>query len=84
MPTGSVAEFDVGDGPSSMALTPDGRKLYVTCGPANEVAVIDTSTYKRLAQVSVGTKPVSVVVREPNPPADGGDFAPRRGRSRAS
>jgi YVTN family beta-propeller protein len=79
-----VAEFEACNGPSSMALTPDGHKLYVTCGPANQVSVIDTSTYKRLAQVSVGVRPVSVVVRDPNPPSDGGDFPPRRGRSRAS
>jgi YVTN family beta-propeller protein len=27
-----VADFEVGNGPSSMAFTPDGHKLYVTCG----------------------------------------------------
>lgn len=77
-----VGEFEACSGPSGMASTPDGHKLYVTCGPANQVAVIDTSTYKRLAQVAVGVNPAHVVVSEP-PPPEGGDFPPRRGRSRS-
>ena len=79
-----VADFEVGRGCSSMALTPDGRKMYVACGPANQVSVIDTSTYKRLAQVAVGVGPVSVVISDPNPPLDGGESPPRRGRTGAS
>jgi YVTN family beta-propeller protein len=63
-----VAEFEVDDGPSSMAVTPDGRKLYVTRGPANRVSVVDASSYKPLAQVSVGVRPVSIMVSESNPP----------------
>ena len=79
-----VAEFDACKGSSSMALTPGGHKLYVTCAPTNQVSVIDTSTYKQLKELSVGIKPVSVVVRDPNPSADAPDFPPRRGKSRAS
>jgi YVTN family beta-propeller protein len=63
-----------------MALTPDGRKLYVTCGPANQVSVIDASTYKPLAQVSVGAMPAYVEVKEPPPPPDGGPWPERRGK----
>ena len=34
----------VGKRPWNMAITPDGRKLYVACGRSNAVAVVDTAT----------------------------------------
>jgi YVTN family beta-propeller protein len=79
-----VAEFDACKGSSSMALTPDGHKLYVACGPANQVLIFEASSYKRLAQLTVGVTPVSIVIREPNPPAGGSDFEPRRGKPKPS
>jgi YVTN family beta-propeller protein len=46
-----------------MALTPDGRKLYVACGRSGAVSVIDTETLQRVADVAVGKLPWGVVVR---------------------
>jgi YVTN family beta-propeller protein len=46
-----------------MALTPDGRKLYVACGRSNAVAVIDTETNKKIAEITVGTLPWGVAIR---------------------
>ena len=63
-----------------MALTPDGNKLYVTCGPANEVAVIDTTTSKRLAQVPVGVTPAHIAVRESNTQSEEAERFERRGK----
>ena len=40
-----VPEMPVGKRPWNMALTPDGKKLYVACGRSNAVAVIDTTDY---------------------------------------
>ena len=37
-----VATIGVGKRPWNMALTPDGRKLYVACGRSGAVSVIDT------------------------------------------
>ena len=37
-----------------MALTPDGRKLYVACGRSDAVAVIDTATNQKIADIPVG------------------------------
>jgi YVTN family beta-propeller protein len=45
-----------------MALTPDGRKLYVACGRSNAVAVVDTQSNQKLAEVPVGELPWGVVI----------------------
>ena len=45
-----------------MALTPDGRKLYVACGRSNAVAVVDTATYKKIAEIPVGELPWGVAI----------------------
>jgi YVTN family beta-propeller protein len=46
-----------------MALTPDGKKLYVACGRSNAVAVVDTDTYKKIADIPVGELPWGVAIR---------------------
>ena len=46
-----------------MAITPDGRKLYVACGRSNSVAVIDTETNTKIADVAVGELPWGVAIR---------------------
>ena len=43
-PTRSTAEIPVGQRPWNMALTPDGKKLYVANGRSNSVSVIDTGS----------------------------------------
>jgi YVTN family beta-propeller protein len=46
-----------------MALTPDGRKLYVANGRSNSVSIIDTRTNAKLRDVTVGTLPWGVVIQ---------------------
>ena len=46
-----------------MAITPDGKKLYVANGRSNSVSVIDTASHTKLADIPVGTLPWGVVVR---------------------
>jgi YVTN family beta-propeller protein len=58
-----VATIPVGKRPWNMAITPDGRKLYVACGRSNAVAVIDTATNAKIAEISVGQLPWGVAIR---------------------
>ena len=46
-----------------MAITPDGAKLYVACGRSNAVAVIDTATNAKIADIAVGALPWGVALR---------------------
>jgi YVTN family beta-propeller protein len=46
-----------------MAITPDGKKLYVACGRSDAVAVIDTVENKKIMEIPVGTLPWGVVIR---------------------
>ena len=57
------ATIAVGQRPWNMAITPDGRKLYVANGRSNSVSVIDTETNQKLADIAVGELPWGVVIR---------------------
>jgi YVTN family beta-propeller protein len=46
-----------------MAITGDGKKLYVACGRSNAVAVIDTESRTKVAEVPVGVLPWGVAIR---------------------
>ena len=46
-----------------MALTPDGKKLYVACGRSGTVSVIDVDKQVRIADVAVGKLPWGVAIR---------------------
>jgi len=46
-----------------MAMTPDGKKLYVANGRSDSVSVIDAQTYAKLRDIPVGERPWGVVVR---------------------
>jgi YVTN family beta-propeller protein len=46
-----------------MALTPDGKKLYVACGRSGTVAVIDTTSLVKLSDITVGKLPWGVAIR---------------------
>ena len=58
-----VAKIPVGKRPWNMALTPDGKKLYVACGRSNAVAVVDTDTNQKIAEIPVGELPWGVAIR---------------------
>jgi YVTN family beta-propeller protein len=57
-----TASIPVGQRPWNMALTPNGRKLYVANGRSGTASVIDTVAGKRVADVAVGELPWGVVV----------------------
>jgi YVTN family beta-propeller protein len=46
-----------------MAITPDGKKLYVANGRSNSVSVIDTVQNVKLRDVAVGKLPWGVVIK---------------------
>jgi YVTN family beta-propeller protein len=46
-----------------MAVTPDGKKLYVANGKSNSVTVIDTETNQPLQEIPVGDTPWGVVIQ---------------------
>jgi YVTN family beta-propeller protein len=51
-----------GSSPNSLALSPDGKTLYVTLGGENAVAVIDVASQKLLGRIPTGWYPSSVTV----------------------
>ena len=56
-----LAEIRVGRTPRTMALSPDGRRLLVTCQESNHVAVVDTSTFEVQQFIDVSAEPYGVV-----------------------
>ncbi|HEX3387976.1 MAG TPA: hypothetical protein VHT94_02960, partial [Streptosporangiaceae bacterium] len=52
----------VPDGPSGMALSSDGTKLYVALNVVNKLGVIDTATNKLVKVIKVGNAPRQVVL----------------------
>jgi YVTN family beta-propeller protein len=59
----AVATVPVGQRPWNMALTPDGKKLYVACGRSGSVSVVDTERNEKIADIAVGKLPWGVAVR---------------------
>lgn len=43
--------------PWSMAITPNGKKLYVANGRSNSVSVIDTQSNTKITDITVGELP---------------------------
>jgi YVTN family beta-propeller protein len=58
-----LATIPVGKRPWNMAITPDGRKLYVANGRSNSVTVIDAIELKAMSEVQVGEMPWGVVIK---------------------
>jgi YVTN family beta-propeller protein len=52
---------DVGSHPDWLAMTPDGKKLYVALAGDDETAVIDTETMAVVERIAVGNVPKRVV-----------------------
>jgi YVTN family beta-propeller protein len=46
--------------PLNLALTPDGKELWVTCEASASVVVVDTATRKKLLEIAVGGQPTDV------------------------
>ena len=58
-----TATIEVGKRPWNMALTPDGKQLYVANGRSNSVSVIDTESRSKTQDITVGELPWGVVIR---------------------
>jgi len=54
-----TSEISVGQGPMFPALLSSGSKLYVPCGGANRVDVINTTTNQKIREIPVGAAPSS-------------------------
>lgn len=46
--------------PMNMAISPDGRELYVACEASHTVIVIDTATRRKVAEIKAGHHPTDV------------------------
>ena len=57
-----VPEDDLYKSPIQMAISKDGRRLYVVCERANVLQVVDTQRKEVLAEVSVGRHPYGVTL----------------------
>ena len=57
-----TATITVAEGPSGVAVTPDGSKVFVANLNSNNVSVIDTASNTVTATIPVGTTPVNVAV----------------------
>jgi YVTN family beta-propeller protein len=54
-----IATIPVGSGPVGVAVTPDGRKIYVANSESNTVSVISAATDKVTATIPVGKSPAA-------------------------
>src|SRR5713101_7881668 len=57
-----IAWIRVPGAPSSLAVTPDGAHLYVTCQDTNTLTVVTLATNSILGSTTVGLNPVSVAI----------------------
>ena len=58
-----IATVNVGTDPSGVAVTPDGKKVYVANQDSNNVSVIDTATNTVTASIPVGNGPSGVAIQ---------------------
>ncbi len=59
-----IARIEVGKRPWNMAITKDGRKLYVANGRSNSISVIDTGRNVRVREIAVGELPWGVAISD--------------------
>jgi YVTN family beta-propeller protein len=60
------ASIEVGEHPNAMALSPDGRRLFVACASTNAVWAIDIATGRATEQISVALFPKAPPGSTPN------------------
>jgi YVTN family beta-propeller protein len=56
----AIKSINVGSGASYLAVTPNGRRVYVASQGSDDVFVIDTETNKVVATINVGQGPIGV------------------------
>jgi YVTN family beta-propeller protein len=59
-------EIPVGEHPNAMALSRDGKRLFVACANTNAVWAVDLSTRSALAQISIALDPAAPLGSTPN------------------
>ena len=59
---GELTELPIGDEPEGVALSPDGKRVYVALEGDDKLAVADADAKRVLARVPVGGRPRSVAV----------------------
>jgi YVTN family beta-propeller protein len=60
--TRGTTAIPVGDEPHSVAITPDGRRIYVTNYASGNVSVIDTNSNSVITTIPVGDRPEAVAI----------------------
>jgi len=55
-------EIPVGDEPRSLAVAPNGHRVYVTTQRSQELAIVDLASKKCITRIPLGGQPVGVVV----------------------
>jgi len=58
----TLGSFSAGQEPWAVAVTPDGKKVFVADMNSDSVGVYDAASHKRLADVGVGRLPCSIAV----------------------
>jgi YVTN family beta-propeller protein len=57
-----MATIKVGKRPWGIAISPDGKKLYVANGPSDDVSVVDVAQEKETGRIKCGQSPWGVTV----------------------
>ena len=57
-----IADIPVGQSPSGLAVTPDGRLLLSADRDSDAVSIIDIASRARLASVAVGKRPFGITI----------------------
>ena len=57
-----VAQIAVGDSPSGLAVTPDGKSLLSADRDSDAVSIIDTATNARVKSIPVGKRPFGITI----------------------
>ncbi len=57
-----VASIGVGGAPIRLAVTPDGKKLYVVNTGSDNITVIDTATRRATKTIAVGDEPAEILI----------------------
>ncbi|MEI6752953.1 MAG: FISUMP domain-containing protein [Paludibacter sp.] len=57
-----TATVNVGNTPSGVSISPDGKKVYVSNGGSNTVSVINTATNTVTSTIAVGSSPYGICV----------------------
>ncbi len=58
----NIAEIAVGNDPLAVAVSPDGKWVYVTNGGSNSVSVINTATKTEAYRIPVGSSPFGTAI----------------------